>query len=296
MLLFISGGLKWVFLVMGFNTSHVTLYQGRSRKRGKEIPFQYISCYSLSIMRRRMQKPIQSFNTSHVTLYRSNSVSSNLLSNVSIHLMLLFIHCRCSCGSYAVCVSIHLMLLFIRKSTQPIKIFTLFQYISCYSLSWKSWAGTYRIWNVSIHLMLLFISFPHVSIFLLTPFQYISCYSLSVSSRPNCDHWKSFNTSHVTLYLAGKKKVEEETTFQYISCYSLSLSALSNALSIAGFNTSHVTLYLIKQFSIQNNNLVSIHLMLLFIAVFQCSSHSSGRVSIHLMLLFIMPQMPCGVP
>ena len=58
------------------------------------------------------------------------------------------------------------------------------------------------------------------------------------------DSWKSFNTSHVTLYLFGDIDCGDGALFQYISCYSLSGNANWNIVS--GFS-------------------VSIHLMLLFI-------------------------------
>ena len=100
------------------------------------------------------------------------------------------------------------------------------------------------------------------------------------------DRISRFNTSHVTLYRQGEKRTRPGLPFQYISCYSLStfLRCLCSS------------------------NLVSIHLMLLFIACFfltmvilvgfqyiSCYSLSSKgglycakiNVSIHLMLLFI---------
>ena len=53
-------------------------------------------------------------------------------------------------------------------------------------------------------------------------FQYISCYSLSVKETVIQYAGNSFNTSHVTLYLAGIPEVEADEN---------------------RFNTSHVTLY-----------------------------------------------------
>ena len=135
MLLFISGGLKWVFLVMGFNTSHVTLYQGRSRKRGKEIPFQYISCYSLS---RPCGVVVSKYGVSiHLMLLfiKSAQTTSFLADRVSIHLMLLFIPAGGKNYRFLLYVSIHLMLLFIFHPVAPVQSVRRFQYISCYSLS-----------------------------------------------------------------------------------------------------------------------------------------------------------------
>ena len=56
------------------------------------------------------------FNTSHITLYQIWESSCNRNTNVSIHLMLLFIgfHWRTVCCKQT--VSIHLMLLFINKN------------------------------------------------------------------------------------------------------------------------------------------------------------------------------------
>ena len=121
------------------------------------LPFQYISCYSLSatsiVMRlnhRRFNTShvtlyhlrsrgfycrTQRFNTSHVTLYRRYHRCSFFRKEVSIHLMLLFIHHPQLPRHQFFSVSIHLMLLFIMLSD--------IEYMT--SLV------------VSIHLMLLFI-------------------------------------------------------------------------------------------------------------------------------------------
>ena len=119
-----------------FNTSHVTLYPGPdfygsrenrvsihlmllfiasySASRNLPIPFQYISCYSLSKNSLLMQvwRKLR-FNTSHVTLYRKT-----------------YFACRCR-----LLVSIHLMLLFISFKLLNVRVADSFQYISCYSLS-----------------------------------------------------------------------------------------------------------------------------------------------------------------
>ena len=55
--------------------------------------------------------------------------------------------------------------------------------------------------------------------------------------------------------------------FQYISCYSLSLMIWKLLLRSCSFNTSHVTLYRIWFRKHMRTQSVSIHLMLLFIAV-----------------------------
>ena len=97
--------------------------------------------------------------------------------------------------------------------------------------------------------------------------------------------------------------------FQYISCYSLSLSNCLMYVLLIRFNTSHVTLYHYLLREARRYTRVSIHLMLLFIILFQsCGGQKScfntshvtlyqlalercsigDVVSIHLMLLFIM--------
>ena len=53
--------------------------------------FQYISCYSLSMEETQMKINTSCFNTSHVTLYRNRLVWFLHDTEVSIHLMLLFI-------------------------------------------------------------------------------------------------------------------------------------------------------------------------------------------------------------
>ena len=76
----------------------------------------------------------------------------------------------------------------------------LFQYISCYSLSYVNKK------DKSIIQM----------------FQYISCYSLSNYTENIMEDKASFNTSHVTLYPIRATFKDGTTLFQYISCYSLS--------------------------------------------------------------------------
>ena len=101
-------------------------------------------------------------------------------------------------------------------------VYSLFQYISCYSLSYVNKK------DKSIIQM----------------FQYISCYSLSKYTENIMEHKDSFNTSHVTLYLERASDfVDTMTLFQYISCYSLSKEGIDNMKDVRSFNTSHVTLY-----------------------------------------------------
>ena len=136
------------------------------------------------------------------------------------------------------------MLLFILYTCVLLNSISMFQYISCYSLSESYNLETYQSVSVSIHLMLLFISIRSVrvrchngvSIHLMLlfifagttnndrflTFQYISCYSLSMGMR-----------------LIDADKI----MFQYISCYSLSEQIQQWQINMVCFNTSHVTLY-----------------------------------------------------
>ena len=166
------------------------------------------------------------------------------LYGVSIHLMLLFINKTggVSCTLYR--VSIHLMLLFIQKT-------------------WFIWDRTLSFNTSHVTLYLSNHAGPKSSIAL---FQYISCYSLSWSFSSPFGSSQGFNTSHVTLYQC---------------CYVRNLSYTLR------FNTSHVTLYLNGSYSDNSSNVVSIHLMLLFIRQPGFSPGLSFHVSIHLMLLFI---------
>ena len=113
----------------------------------------------LFIIKMQLKKVIEyyGFNTSHITLYQIWESSCNRNTNVSIHLMLLFIgfHWRTVCCKQT--VSIHLMLLFIPGYRWTSRASILFQYISCYSLS-----------NLLI-----------MKRYCKNMFQYISCYSLS---------------------------------------------------------------------------------------------------------------------
>ena len=135
MLLFILKIISERLNYLRFNTSHVTLYRSSDEAVQFFRPFQYISCYSLSCstdlqpvfvlcfntshitLYRQTPEGIvssySSFNTSHVTLYRLKTILYLRRTEVSIHLMLLFI-CVCRTDYSIVSeVSIHLMLLFI---------------------------------------------------------------------------------------------------------------------------------------------------------------------------------------
>ena len=134
------------------------------------------------------------------------------------------------------------MLLFISASGAFILGISLFQYISCYSLSPHTRVPSLCT-LVSIHLMLLFIPL------------------LFRCSIPCC----SFNTSHVTLYRNQKQECSHCIT---VSIHLMLLFIRSSDTTLNGrkcFNTSHVTLYQKIHFYNRRKRQVSIHLMLLFI-------------------------------
>ena len=226
--------------------------------------FQYISCYSLSLM----------FKNSNGDNY------------VSIHLMLLFILIGPQETIPFMPVSIHLMLLFIlgqkttdrtdgcfntshvtlyRRWTFQNRWQWTFQYISCYSLSIPEDVQDKikKLFQYISCYSLSKISRPWSAVQI--PFQYISCYSLSNYDKLS-DAWDyCFNTSHVTLYQSFRQKIKcflvsfntshvtlylivncyrlPSIMFQYISCYSLSFCLMYRPIFFDRFNTSHVTLY-----------------------------------------------------
>ena len=198
MLLFIVPLTYCYILQLYFNTSHVTVYpygQVFANARGW---FQYISCYCLS-------------------WWCNKSINDT---EISIHLMLLFILFYYALPNRYCDISIHLMLLFIPTSVSSEMFGTSFQYISCYCLSAFVHHST-PLLVISIHLMLLFILL-NAPVFL---------------SRIN------FNTSHVTVYLERLVIPDEVYWFQYISCYCLSITIGDGATQYVYFNTSHVTVY-----------------------------------------------------
>ena len=122
-----------------------------------------------------------------------------------------------------------------------------FQYISCYSLSVQGaaempWLISFNTSHVTLYLQQMVADADEVT------FQHISCYSLSdqytvkpfsntvsihlmllfiVLAKPKqYAAWRSFNTSHVTLYLTAHEPDYPILKFQYISCYSLSLARI----------------------------------------------------------------------
>ena len=142
-------------------------------------------------------------------------------------------------------ISIHLMLLFIAAASGEDLATTSFQYISCYCLSYTYLTPNIFLKFISIHLMLLFIGSTGAFYYQLEYlFQYISCYCLSAIEDDATD---------------------AESTFQYISCYCLSLGAQHQNGNLTDFNTSHVTVYRSIIITGIICDIISIHLMLLFI-------------------------------
>ena len=139
--------------------------------------FQYISCYCLSKDKREPQQVQTDFNTSHVTVYLKINNAFSKFHNISIHLMLLFII------TFIGILPIDFHFNTSHVTVYPDRLFeqptiSLFQYISCYCLSFSSISITALI-CISIHLMLLFIQLPDSMRFIKDWFQYISCYCLS---------------------------------------------------------------------------------------------------------------------
>ena len=138
------------------------------------------------------------------------------------------------------------MLLFILLQNDRKNRQILFQYISCYSLS----IGTAK--KIEAKRVFQYISCYSLSKYDFwiarypAKFQYISCYSLS------------FQRDHLHFQIQR---------FQYISCYSLSGTTRTEVSPYRSFNTSHVTLYLYSSPNNVGSSGVSIHLMLLFIAI-----------------------------
>ena len=171
------------------------------------------------------------------------------------------------------------MLFFIRNGIFLPAQCQLFKYISCYSLSPRSWgSSTWCPYSNTSHVILYPIAFNDFGISF--QFKYISCYSLSVYPIGQVLYFNDSNTSHVILYL--KMTVAEalaKLVFKYISCYSLSkvlrtrkydfwiqihlmlffivLPRLSKPFLYAHSNTSHVILYLCSEIGLIDDDLNS---------------------------------------
>ena len=164
------------------------------------MPFQYISCYSLSY--KDMIDKLLPILFQYISCY-----------SLSYY----------GCKWYQVClVSIHLMLLFIKRNPLDPQQIGVFQYISCYSLPERF--GTIGVYPVLFQyipcysLSVACLEYSSVS----STFQYIPCYSLSFATFYNQKTCNRFNTSHVTLYRGNTMTCTASDLFQYIPCYSLS--------------------------------------------------------------------------
>ena len=152
-------------------------------------------------------------------------------------------------------ISIHLMLRFINRAVLRL---------------W--WCG-----SISIHLMLRFIKELLAIKLIANIFQYISCYGLS---RCCCLSDSPFGISiHLMLRFINYENWNwfQWIIFQYISCYGLSTLARILSKRENDFNTSHVTVYQNYQYIKWIYDMISIHLMLRFIAYLAsvCASSTS---------------------
>ena len=145
---------------------------------------------------------------------------------------------------------------------------------------------------ISIHLMLLFIfvrrrtynyrkdfNTSHVTVYHVATlisvrfyrFQYISCYCLSLSQTFLIHLQCNFNTSHVTVYRYDffiSLSSHWHFNTSHVTVYRRFI--IPPPFLAGDFNTSHVTVYRYTRSSPTSSNLISIHLMLLFIKY--CSS------------------------
>ena len=250
--------------------------------------FQYISCYSLSIIGCFRTIRQNCFNTSHVTLYLMHTYDA------IAHMLFQYISCYSLSDfmasvypynsgfntSHVTLYLLHFRLVQISDhsfNTSHVTLYRFnriwfddegqFQYISCYSLSVSRLAAALdsRSFNTS-HVTLYRYAAISLS-YLPCKFQYISCYSLSSAWERIGDAVGSFNTSHVTLYRSRCNLYYVGYKFQYISCYSLSDSSGTGGITSGWFQ--YISCYSLSKIKRVPEPVlcVSIHLMLLFIRV-----------------------------
>ena len=135
-----------LFIITGWNTnareSSVSIHLmllfigGGLGQYGDVLMFQYISCYSLSILPLLLETVEISFNTSHVTLYQRTSYSGFIKA-----WKFQYISCYSLSENYGkmfrknICFNTSHVTLY-HKERQKLSVQKfLFQYISCYSLS-----------------------------------------------------------------------------------------------------------------------------------------------------------------
>ena len=199
------------------------------------------------------------------------------------------------------------MLLFIRHRWWIKTKFPLFQYISCYCLSYQSFHQAH-LNHISIHLMLLFI--PWHSGYLRT-LDGISIHLMLLFIGRICRGSVAniyFNTSHVTVY---RRSLPEAGTYTSISIHLMLLFiqkekrqwrtwiyfntshvtvyqqiSVFDSSGVTHFNTSHVTVYHVAHGGYNAACLfqyISCYCLSLLVDSLPCPDH----ISIHLMLLFI---------
>ena len=178
--------------------------------------------------------------------------------------MLLFIRVERAWPRLSTKISKHLMLLFICDGLLGVWFIRWFQNISCYCLSTElKWA---------IHR--------------LGVFQNISCYCLSTFQRFRRCKLCNFKTSHVIVYQGVTTVVSALDKFQNISCYCLSAILSPSPVLKCDFKTSHVIVYRVKvTYPTQRKYFKTSHVI-----VYRYRSSEVGScdiISKHLMLLFI---------
>ena len=199
MLLFIYAYFQGKPRIVNFNTSHVTVYPGRTENvrhlneisihlmllfivkvaghKDDPLKFQYISCYCLSIPSADIASVTISFQyISCYCLSKSEIVGEvNLTYFNTSHVTVYPFH---TCIKFFLCE---------------------FQYISCYCLSHRKRHRTVQN---------LYFNTSHVTVYRVADalalgrdkFQYISCYCLSMCHAKKNSAESDFNTSHVTVY------------------------------------------------------------------------------------------------
>ena len=136
--LYLRAEIEKIKVPFGFNTSHVTLYLSKNL-----VLKEYEMCFNTSHVtlyhrsKKKIQMHLQGFNTSHVTLYLYHSSQEMVTINGfnTSHVTLYQIFSKSEHRQTN--VSIHHMLLFIWDPDEEDDQKDGFQYITCYSLSWK---------------------------------------------------------------------------------------------------------------------------------------------------------------
>ena len=93
MLLFIIKKYATPYIKENFNTSHVTVYHSSIKRYGgciRNFNTSHVTVYLT--LQSAIFKALFDFNTSHVTVYQMPGLIRTSTMNISIHLMLLFIH------------------------------------------------------------------------------------------------------------------------------------------------------------------------------------------------------------